>query len=241
MKDQLIEHLKLLESKISVVPMAPPIDAYPNPTADDLLAVCRKFELPEVFCFYPANTWRHKNHIGLCDALSILHNKYGLFPKVICSGGNSSFSHEILRRIKKLGLMSQIRFIGFVSPLELVCLYKLSHCVIFPSKYEGWGLPVTEAMRLGVPVACSDLPVLKEQAGDASLFFAPGDSHAMADAIRRLLTEEDLRKSLSKKGIAQASRFSWDKTARIFRAHYRALARRDLTEEDKYLIHEASK
>jgi glycosyltransferase involved in cell wall biosynthesis len=240
MKWEFIKHLGLRQSKVKVVPMAPSVDAYPVPIEEDLLAARRKFGLSESFLFYPAKTWGHKNHIGLCEALSILRARHGLTLPLVCSGGETPFFPKIRDRMKKLDLTSQVRFIGFVPPLELLCLYRLCRCVIFPSKYEGWGLPITEAMRLGVPVACSGLPVLKEQAGDAALFFDPGDPQAIADAIARLWTEEDLHKSLSEKGIAQASQFSWDRTARIFRAHYRRLAGRPLTEEDTHLLSEAS-
>jgi glycosyltransferase involved in cell wall biosynthesis len=236
MKRELIKHLGLQQSKVKVVPIAPPIDAYPTPVEKDLLAARRKFRLPETFLFYPAKTWGHKNHIGLFEALHILRARHGLIPPLVCSGGVTPFFSKIRDRIKELDLTSQVRFIGFVQPLELLCLYRLSRSVIFPSKYEGWGLPVTESMRLGVPVACSALPVLKEQADDAALFFDPDDPQAIADAIGHLWTERDLRKSLSEKGIARASQFSWDRTARIFRAHYRNLAGKLLTEEDWHLL-----
>jgi glycosyltransferase involved in cell wall biosynthesis len=240
MKKELVKHLGLQQSKVKVIPMAPSIDAYPAPIEEDLSTARQKFGLPESFLFYPAKTWGHKNHMGLCEALAILRAQHGLVPPLICSGGETPFFPKLRDRMKELDLTSQVRFIGFVTPLELLCLYRLSRCVIFPSKYEGWGLPITEAMRLGVPVACSALPVLREQAGDAGVFFDPDDPHAIAGAIGRLWTEEDLHKSLSEKGIAQASQFSWDRTARIFRAHYRMLAGRPLTEEDTYLLREAS-
>jgi glycosyltransferase involved in cell wall biosynthesis len=240
MKKELVKHLGLQQSKVKVIPMAPSVDAYPAAIEKDLSAARQKFQLPESFLFYPAKTWGHKNHIGLFEALSILRAQHGLTPPLICSGGETPFSPAIRNRMMELNLASQVRFIGFVTPFELVSLYRLSRCLIFPSKYEGWGLPITEAMRLGVPVACSALAVLREQADDAALFFDPGDPQAIAGAINRLWTEVDLRKSLSEKGIAQASQFSWDRTARIFRAHYRRLAGRPLTEEDALLLREAS-
>jgi len=240
MKEELIKHLGVPRSKVMVVPMAASVDAYPAPSREDLSAVRRKLRLPRPFLFYPAKTWGHKNHMGLFEALSILRTQRGITLSLVCSGGETPFFHEIRDRILQLDLASQVRFVGFVTPLELVSLYLLSRCVIFPSKYEGWGLPITEAMRLGVPVACSALPVLREQAGDAALFFDPGDPQAIADAIARLWKDEDLRKSLSEKGLDQASCFSWERTARIFRAHYRMLAGAPMSEEDAHLVREAS-
>jgi glycosyltransferase involved in cell wall biosynthesis len=240
MKEECIKHLGLQQDKVKVVPMAPSIDAYPTPTEKDLVVARRKYGLPESFLFYPAKTWAHKNHMGLFEALSLLRERHGLTLSLVCSGGQTHFFSAIRDRMKELGLTSQVRFVGFVTPLELVSFYRLSRCVIFPSKYEGWGLPITEAMRLGVPMACSALPVLIEQADDAALFFDPDDPKAIAAAIARLWEDENLRQSLSKKALARASQFSWDRTARIFRAHYRRLAGRTLTREDAHLLREAS-
>jgi glycosyltransferase involved in cell wall biosynthesis len=108
--------------------------------------------------------------------------------------------------------------------------------MIFPSRYEGWGLPISEALRFGVPVACSDLPVLREQAADAALFFNPSNPHDMVDAIRGLWTNDQLCMELSKRAMKVAERFSWEQTARIFRAFYRQLGRRLLTPDDRDLI-----
>jgi glycosyltransferase involved in cell wall biosynthesis len=110
--------------------------------------------------------------------------------------------------------------------------------MVFPSKYEGWGLPVTEALRIGVPIACSRLSILMEQAGDASLFFDPDNPQELADTLYRLWTDEELRKKLSLKGQKNSARFSWEKTARIFRAHYRLLSEQSLKKEDQLLVQE---
>ena len=240
MKEELIKHLGLPQSKVKVIPMAPSVDAYPAPIETDLLSVRQKLGLPESFLFYPAKTWGHKNHLALFEALSILRAQHGLTPPLICSGGKTHNFLEIHDRMRELDLASQVRFIGFVTPLELVSLYRLSRCVIFPSRYEGWGLPITEAMRLGVPVACSTVPVLMEQAGDAALFFDPVDPQAIANAISRLWKDDNFRQDLSRKGLAQASRFTWERTSRIFRAHYRMLVGGPMSEEDTHLVREAS-
>jgi glycosyltransferase involved in cell wall biosynthesis len=240
MKKELIKHLGLQQNKVKVVPMAPSTDAYPTPNKEELSAVRLKFRLPESFLFYPAKTWGHKNHIGLLEALSVLGAQHGLTPPLICSGGETPFSPKIQHGLKELGLLSQVNFIGFVSPLELQCLYRLCRFMVFPSKYEGWGLPITEAMRLGVPIACSNIPVLREQVGDAALFFDTNDPQQIANTIERLWNEETLRLKLSHRGIEIASRYSWENTARVFRAHYRQITGRSLTEEDHWLVTETS-
>lgn len=238
MKKEIVKHLPLSGHKVKVIPMAPPIDSYPVPTDQDLEASRIRFNLPESFLFYPAKTWGHKNHLRLCEALALLRQHYGLALPLICSGGTTPFFSKIQNCLRELNLLSQVKFIGFVSPLDLQCLYRLCRFMVFPSKYEGWGLPITEAMRLGVPIACSNIPVLKEQVDDAALLFDPEDPQRIADTMRRLWADEDLRHVLSKRGMEYASRYNWEKTARIFRAHYREIAGRPLTEEDQWLLTE---
>jgi glycosyltransferase involved in cell wall biosynthesis len=235
-KNDLIRHFNLPEEKVRVVPLAPVLAEYPVPTEDDLAAARQKFALPESFAFYPAQTWAHKNHIGLLEALVVLRDRYRLTVPFVFSGRlNAHFPH-IRRRVEELGLASQVRFLGFVSPLELQSLYKLCRCIIFPSKFEGWGMPLTEAFFAGVPAACSNVTSLPEQAGDAALIFDPERPEEIAAAIHRLWTDAELRRTLAARGRARVARFTWERTARLLRAHYRRLAGRALTEEDRELL-----
>jgi glycosyltransferase involved in cell wall biosynthesis len=118
----------------------------------------------------------------------------------------------------------------------LQCLYQLCRCLVFPTKFEGWGLPVTEAFSMGIPVACSNVTCLPDLTGDAALLFDPDQPTDMAAAIRRLWTDETLRATLIERGKKQVARFSWTRTAKIFRAHYRRIGQRFLNEEDRALV-----
>ncbi len=239
-KRDLIQQYGLPEEKIKVVPAAPAVDLYPRPTAADLESVRRKFSLPEAFAFYPARTWAHKNHLGLMEAANILRDRYGLSILFVFSGAPTEFYARIRRQIRRLRLDDQVKFLGFVSPLEMRCLYKLCRCMIFPTRFEGFGLPVTEALLTGAPTACSNVNCLPDLVGDSALIFNPDDPRDIAEAIRRLWTDEALRRTLVERGHRTVARFSWQRTARTFRAHYRRLAARPLTEEDRELIQEAS-
>ena len=236
MKTEIINHFRLDETKVKVIPMAPPVDAYPAPTNKDIEQTRRKFSLSEPFIFYPAQTWAHKNHLGLLKALYIYQKQHNFRPFLVCSGSTNDYFPTIRRKMKRLKLASQVKFIGFISPLELQCLYRLCRFMIFPSKYEGWGLPVTEAMRIGVPLACSKLTILKEHAGSASLFFDPDQPQEIANTIYRLWTDAALREKLSAQGQQIAARFSWQKTAQIFRAYYRLISGKFYTREDQLLV-----
>jgi glycosyltransferase involved in cell wall biosynthesis len=155
---------------------------------------------------------------------------------VICSGFRNEFFREIKRHLRNLKLEDQVRFLGFVTPLELQCLYTLSLCMVFPSKFEGFGLPITEAQLVGTPVACSRATSLPDLAGEGALYFDPDIPREIAEALQRLWTDEPLRKTLAKRGMERVAQFSWDRTARMFRAHYRRLAGRPLKDEDRGLI-----
>ena len=239
-KRDLIHQYGLPEEKIKVIPPAPPLDLYPRPAAADLESARRKFCLPEAFAFYPARTWAHKNHLGLIEAARILRERYGLSISFVFSGAPTAFYQRIRRQVRKLRMDDQVRFLGFVSPFDLQCLYRLSRCMLFPSRFEGFGLPLVEAFSAGVPTACSNVTSLPEVAGDAALFFNPEDPVEIANAIRRLWNEEGLRTELIDRGRRVAARLTWDRTARIFRAHYRRLAARPLTDADRELIQQPS-
>jgi glycosyltransferase involved in cell wall biosynthesis len=127
-------------------------------------------------------------------------------------------------------------FPGFVSSLELRGLYELGTALVFPSRFEGWGLPVCEAFDAGLPVASSSATGLPDVVGDAGLLFDPDDVPEMARQLQRLWTDGDLRADLRERGKKRAARFSFDHTAKLFRAHYRQIGGRGLSEEDRILL-----
>lgn len=235
-KRDLIKHYELPEEKVQVVAAAPVLSAYPTPSAEDLIGTRRKFSLPPRFVFYPAQTWAHKNHLGLLEALAVLREQHGLTVPLVSSGKLNDFYPRIEEEVRRLKLDDQVQFLGFVSPLELQCLYRLSRAMIFPTLFEGFGLPLLEAFLAGVPTACSNATSLPQQAGDAAIIFDPQNLKEMADAVRRLWTDDELCRTLVERGRERVRLFSWDRTARLFRAHYRRITERPLSEEDRALL-----
>lgn len=235
-KDDLIRHYRLPAEKISVVPLAPLLNAYPETSQEARQAVRGRYSLPDVFGFFPAQTWPHKNHMGLLEALAILRDRYGVCVPFVFSGRMNDFYRKIEARLHELRLDDQVQSLGFVDPQELNCLYDLCRCVVIPTKFEAGSFPLWEAFLAGAPVACSRVTSLPQQAGDAAILFDPDDPEDIALAIYRLWTGDALREQLVLRGSERIRSFNWDKTARTFRAHYRKLALRSLSQEDLDLL-----
>ncbi|WP_242360158.1 glycosyltransferase family 1 protein [Anaeromyxobacter sp. SG17] len=237
-KRDLVEQFGLEPSKIVVIGWAPVLDAYPAPTEAALRRVRDTFHLPDAFALYPAQTFRHKNHLGLVEALALARDR-GVEVPVVCTGRTTELRTRIERRARELRVGHLLRFVGFVSPAELHALYALARILVFPSEFEGFGMPVQEAFRAKVAVACSSAASLGDLAGDAALQFAPDDRDAMAEAIRRLWTDAPLRGELARRGAQRVERSSWLEVARSYRALYRAVAARPLQDEDAALLRAA--
>jgi glycosyltransferase involved in cell wall biosynthesis len=237
-KEDLTGQYKIPKDKIKVIPFAPPLDAYTGPTNNNFEEIRRKFDLPEQFIFYPAQTWPHKNHIGILLALAYLRDQYNMLIPFVSSGFKNSFYKSIEKCIIKSHLESQVKFLGFLDPLELQAIYRLSRCVVIPTKFEAASFPLWEAFRASIPVACSNVTSLPAQAGDAAVIFNPDKTEEIADAIYRLWTDEKLRNVLIENGLKNVQRFSWEKTAKVFRTYYRLIAKQSLEEEDITYLNE---
>ena len=235
----IVSHFGLLPSKVAVVPWAPMLPEYAPPDGPAIAATRRKYSLPPRFAYFPAHTFPHKNHLGLLAALARLRDRSGLVVPLVCSGRRNEFHRVIRRRVRELGLDTQVRFLGFVSPQEVNVLYRACHAVLFPTLFEGWGLPVSEACVAGVPIACSRVTCLPEQADGAAVLFDPADQDDIARAVAEVWCDEGVRARLVARGREVARRLSWDRTAEMFRAHYRKLAGRPLSARDADLLEAA--
>ena len=237
-KRDLVEHYALPEDKVVVIQLAPALGAYAEPTAEDLAETRRRLRLPERFAYYPAQTWPHKNHVRLLEALAELRDRTGIEVPFVSSGHLNEHYEAIRERVAALRLQDATRFLGFVSAADVQALYRLATVVVVPTLFEaagGFG-PVSEAFLSGTPVAVSNVTSLPEEVDDAALVFDPLDVSAISSAIERLWTDDALRTQLAERGRERVSRFTWERTARTFRAHYRRLAGRTLTAEDEALI-----
>jgi glycosyltransferase involved in cell wall biosynthesis len=166
----------------------------------------------------------HKNLLALLDALERLPGERR--PVLVLPGYPTWHEAELRARAAALGVLEDVRFEGWVTGEELEGLWALADAFVFPSLYEGFGLPVLEAMHRGVPVACANASSLPEVAGDAALLFDPRDVAGISASLERLLGDPALADDLRVKGLARAAEFTWARTARLTLDSYqRALGR----------------
>jgi glycosyltransferase involved in cell wall biosynthesis len=165
----------------------------------------------------------HKNLVRLLDALVSIDGSRR--PILILPGYGTEHEVELRRHAAQLGIDADTRFLGWLPPADLEGLYRLSSCFVFPSLYEGFGLPALEAMARGLPVASSDRSSLGEVVGDAARIFDPESPRAIAEAIEDLLHDRSLAEHLRAAGFEQARKFTWNSTARgTLQAYESALA-----------------
>ncbi len=182
--------------------------------------ILRKYKLPFQYIFYPANFWKHKNHYVLIQALSILHTKYRIKVHLVLTGQKKRMDPEILRLIRKEKLSRYIHIIGYIDQRDLQKIFICADILVFPSLFEGFGIPLIEAMRCNCPIVCSDRTSIPEIVGEAALFFNPEDPDDIAEKISLVINNSDIRDELIEKGKIQSLKFSWsstsDKTLDVF-------------------------
>jgi glycosyltransferase involved in cell wall biosynthesis len=234
-KDDVCAQYGIAADRVAVVNPPPITSAYAAPGSDDVALIEQRLALPARYAFYPAQPWAHKNHERLFQALRVLRDR-GVVVPLVCSGHRNARYPEVADRAAALGIADQVTFLGFLTPTEIQVLYGRAAMLVFPSLYEGWGLPILEAFAADLPVACSNVTSLPRLVGDAALVFDPTDVEAMAGAIGRLWSNTQLGRALAARGRARLGDFDWERTARLMRALYRQVAGRPLDTEDRALL-----
>lgn len=237
-KQDIVQHYGLCLDKIQVIPWAPPPAILnDSSTGNSFSAVREKYQLPlRRFALYPAMTWEHKNHLRLLEAIAGLRDRKALRINLVCTGHRTEFWPRIERRLGELGLQEQVKFTGLVSYDELRVIYRAAQFVIIPTLFEAASAPLFEAWQQHVAAACSAVTSLPEQAAGAALLFNPLSVEAIAEALTRMATDQDLRADLQRRGDARLQDFSLERTAKMYRAVYRRAAGFVLNEEDRWLL-----
>jgi glycosyltransferase involved in cell wall biosynthesis len=220
-KDTLVEKFRLPADKI--IPIHWGVDPVfrPGISSTEVERVRRKYHLPQVFAFYPASTWPHKNHPRLVQAMKVLQNKHRSDCKLVLCGWPQWGHNALLAALETHHLQQDVLLLGYVPAADLPALYHAASLLVYPSLFEGFGIPLVEAMSCACPVVCSNATSLPEVAGDAALLVNPYDAEELADAIERVLGGSGLRSELVAKGLARARHFSWERaacqTAQVYR------------------------
>jgi glycosyltransferase involved in cell wall biosynthesis len=210
-RDDLIRLLRVPAEKIDLVPNG--LGASPAACWDSEEELRRRYDLgTRPFVLTVSLKRPNKNLLRLLEAMALIPGERR--PILILAGHATPYEDELRARADELGLGESTRFLGWVSSEELEGLYRSATCFVFPSLYEGFGLPVLEAMARGTPVACSNRGALIEVADDAALLFDPEQPNAIAAAIEKLLADPIERERLSRAGREQAAGFTWAEAAR---------------------------
>jgi glycosyltransferase involved in cell wall biosynthesis len=195
--------------RIDVTHLGARVDASaPGTPEPELRAKLDLADAPVVLCV--AQKRPYKNQEVLVRALT--DPRLGA-ARLVLPGARSAYEEHLRALADELEVADRVRFLDWIDDADLEGLYRLATCVALPSRLEGFGLPVLEAMGRGVPVACSDRSALPEVAGDAALLFDPDDADAVAAAVARLIDDESLRRDLVARGHERAARFTWKATA----------------------------
>lgn len=213
----LMKHLAIPDTRIRVVPGGVDRRFHRIDDAARLTAVRARYRLDGPFILAVGTLEPRKNLLRLIDAIERVRTTHQLPHRLILAGRVGWLAERILERI---AASDAVRHLDVVADEDLPALMTLADALAMPSLYEGFGLPVLEAMACGCPVVCSNVSSLPEVAGDAAVLVDPHDVDAIADGLVRVLTDPTLRRRLQTAGPIQAARFSWEQTGRLLLAAY---------------------
>jgi glycosyltransferase involved in cell wall biosynthesis len=222
-KRDLVRTLNVPEEKVHVVYEAAAPQFRPLARDSALESVRHKYGLPPSFILYVGTIEPRKNLVRLMRAFSLVRRQGHESPVLALVGGRGWKNTDILAAAEQLGMDGAVRVLGRVHTQDLVALYNLADLLAFPSLYEGFGLPVIEAMACGTPVVASPNGSLAEIAGTAAEFVDPTQVDSIAEGLHAVLSDAGRRAQLRAAGLEQAARFSWETTARHTRQIYEAV------------------
>ncbi|OHE57175.1 MAG: hypothetical protein A2Z47_00305 [Thermodesulfovibrio sp. RBG_19FT_COMBO_42_12] len=224
-KRDILRYFHIPEDRVEVIHNG--VEEKFSPVKDEklLIMIREKYNLPDRFVLYLGSTKPYKNLDGTLEAFSKLKKKY-INPDnhiYLVIGGLRHFSiADLERKARELGIENDFFNIGYISEDDLPSVYSLAEVFLFPSIWEGFGLPALEAMACGTPVVTSNTSSLPEVVGKAGIMVDPKDTTSIAEALHRILNNRAIREELSEKGIKEAKKFSWrmsaEKLLKVFSA-----------------------
>ncbi len=220
--------IRILGTDPARLAVIPPVvgDEFRPADPGEVAAFRERYRLAGGFWLYVAHFYPHKNHLRLLEAYAALRREGPAWPLVF-RGDDRGAERQVRERARELGLHNDVRFLERVEREELPLLYSAAAALVFPSLYEGGGLPVIEAMACGLPVAASRIPPVAEFAGTAAPGFNPADVPSIAAAMRELAGSTEIREDRRRQGLARAAGFRAETVIpRLLGAYARAASRR---------------
>ena len=222
---------EIAPQRITVTPEAAPPNLLPVTNETELRRIRESYGIRGNYILSLCSIQPRKNLVRLIEAYSSLR---GLLPEVklpqlVLAGKRGWLDSETFRAAERNALGNDLLFTGYVPEPDLAGLYSGAICFVYPSYFEGFGLPVVEAMQCGVPVIAGNLTSLPEIVGEAGLLFDPFDTQALVSALKHVLDDAEYRASLRAKGLAKAKQFNWRTTARLTLGVYERVVKRKKT------------
>lgn len=219
-KRHIMEALKISEDKINVTYMGVDKIFHPRHDRREILKIKKRIGIKGNFILSVANSHPHKNLPRLIQAYYILRRNKEITHQLLLAGNPGRDHLELLRMVKKLGVAQKVIFTGYIPHHQMPLVYQAADLFVFPSLYEGFGLPILESMACGTPVVSSNAASLPEVVGGAGILVDPYDANEMAGAMSRVLTDKKLVGTLVKEGLKHSKKFSWAETAKQTLAVY---------------------
>ena len=209
----MVKYLHIPDDKISVIQNAADEQFRPVTLRDpEKQRLEQTYRIPGPFLLFVGTLEPRKNIPALLKAYHTVRSR-GIPHKLVIAGNTGWKYEEIFAQLDRLNLRKDVIFTGYVPDSDLILLYNLADIFIYPSLYEGFGLPLLEAMACGTPVISSDVSSIPEVVGKAGILVDPTSTDRIADAIETLVRDENYRRELRHSGLIQAKRFSWERTA----------------------------
>jgi glycosyltransferase involved in cell wall biosynthesis len=219
-KADIIRFYSISEEKVDVVHLG--VDEQRGPQeSSETQAVLERYGICSPYLLHVGRVEKKKNLCRTLEAFASIKKRLTDPIQIVLAGSPGPGGEEVFEVIDRLDLKADVRLVGYARPEDLAALYSEATVFLFPSLYEGFGMPILEAMACGTPVLTSNVTSLPEVAGDAALQVDPLDVESIAQGLLRLLEDPRLREQYIRKGFERIKEFTWEKTARETMAVYR--------------------
>lgn len=210
-KSEITSHYELADNHVEVISPALSTEFRENVNSLDLPYLQEKFGIDKDYIFYPANFWEHKNHINLFKAIDLLRSK-GEHIQLVLTGALFDQRKDLIQLLKKVDIGEGIKILGYVQFNEINALMRNTKLLVFPSLFEGFGIPLLEALECKVPVCCSNVASLPEVGEDAVEYFDPTNPESICASVYKLLHDEKRLIQLKMRAEKQSAKFSYEKS-----------------------------